>query len=85
MARPSMTISSMPLPSVTDAGRLRRHLFGARGPYFRGAATKLVERMQADLSIDILPRTHERFLAGLGLYQARLDKDRLPLYGGHAP
>ena len=28
--------------------------FGSRGPYFRRAAAKLVERMQADRSIDIL-------------------------------
>jgi predicted nucleic acid-binding protein len=48
--------------------------FGARGPYFREAATKLVERMRADRSIDILPQTHDGFLAGLGLYQARPDK-----------
>ena len=38
------------------------------------AAAKLVERMQADRSIDILPQTHNDFLAGLGLYQARPDK-----------
>ncbi len=48
--------------------------FGARGPYFRSAAAKLVERMQADRSIQILPQTHEGFLAGCRLYQARLDK-----------
>jgi predicted nucleic acid-binding protein len=48
--------------------------YGARGPYFRGAAAKLVERMQADPSIQIVPQTHEGFLAGLRLYQARPDK-----------
>jgi predicted nucleic acid-binding protein len=48
--------------------------FGSRGPYFRSAAAKLVERMQADRSIDILPQTHNDFLAGLGLYQAQTDK-----------
>ena len=48
--------------------------FGARGPYFRSAAAKLVERMQADQSIQILPQTHEGFLAGCRLYQARPDK-----------
>lgn len=48
--------------------------FGARGPSVRSAATKLVERMQADRSIQILPQTREGFLAGLRLYQARPDK-----------
>lgn len=48
--------------------------FGARGPYFRTAAAKLVERMRADRLIYILPQSHEGFLAGIGLYQARPDK-----------
>jgi uncharacterized protein len=48
--------------------------FGARGPSLRSAAAKLVERMQADRSIDILAQTHAGFLAGFGLYQARPDK-----------
>jgi len=48
--------------------------YGVRGPYFRGAAAKLVERMQADRSIRILPQTREGFLAGLRLYRARPDK-----------
>jgi uncharacterized protein len=47
--------------------------FGARGSYFRSAAVKLVERMQADRSVQVLPQTHEGFLAGLRLYQARPD------------
>jgi len=48
--------------------------FGARGPYLRSAAAKLVERMQADRSIQILPQTHEGFVTGLRLYQTRPDK-----------
>jgi predicted nucleic acid-binding protein len=48
--------------------------FAARGPYFRSAAAKLVERIQADRSIQILPQTREGFLVGLRLYQARSDK-----------
>lgn len=48
--------------------------FGSRGPYFRSAAAKLVERMQADLSIQILAQTREGFLAGFRLYQGRTDK-----------
>jgi predicted nucleic acid-binding protein len=48
--------------------------FGARGSYFGGAAAKLVERMQADRSAKVLPQTHEGFVAGLRLYQARPDK-----------
>jgi predicted nucleic acid-binding protein len=48
--------------------------FGSRGPYFRNAAAKLVERMHADPSIQILPQTHDGFRAGLRLYQARPDK-----------
>jgi predicted nucleic acid-binding protein len=48
--------------------------FGARGPHFRAAAAKLVERMQADRLIEILPQTHADFLAGVRLYEARPDK-----------
>jgi predicted nucleic acid-binding protein len=48
--------------------------FGSRGPYFRSAAAKLVERMPADPSIHILPQNRESFLAGFRLYQARPDK-----------
>lgn len=48
--------------------------FGTRGPFFRNAAARLVERMQADRSIQIMPQTHEGFLAGCRLYQARPDK-----------
>lgn len=43
--------------------------FGTRGPFFRGAATKLLERM-----IQIMPQSHEGLLAGCQLYQARPDK-----------
>ena len=43
--------------------------FGARGSFFRSAAVKLVERMEADSSIEILPQTHEGFVAGCRLYQ----------------
>lgn len=32
--------------------------FGARGSYLRRAAVKLVERMQSDKAIEILPQTH---------------------------
>ena len=48
--------------------------FGGRGPHFRSAATKLVVRMQVDQMIQVLPQTHEHFLAGLRLYQERPDK-----------
>ena len=48
--------------------------FGARGPYVRSAAATLVERMEANSSIEILPQTHEGFAAGCRLYQARPDK-----------
>lgn len=48
--------------------------FGGRGPHFRSAAAEFVERMRADSAIDILAQTHDGFLAGLRLYQARPDK-----------
>jgi len=48
--------------------------FGARGSYLRSAAVKLVERMQADRLIQVLPQSHEGFLAGIRLYQRRVDK-----------
>ena len=48
--------------------------FGARGSLIRGAAAKLVERMQADRSVQVVPQAHEDFLAGCRLYRARPDK-----------
>jgi len=70
--------------------------FGTRGHFFRSAAAHLVERMQVDRPIQISPQSHERFLAGCRLYQARPDKGysltdcismevmRLHLNGGNA-
>lgn len=48
--------------------------FSTRGPFFRGAAARLLERMQSDRLIQIVPQSHEGFLAGCRLYQARPDK-----------
>ena len=48
--------------------------FGTRGPFFRGAAVRLVDRMQSDRMIEVAPQNHHGFLAGCGLYQARPDK-----------
>lgn len=48
--------------------------FGARGSLIRGAAAKLVEWMQADRSVQVVPQAHEDFLAGCRLYRARPDK-----------
>ena len=48
--------------------------FGARGPLFRSAAARLVERMQLDTMIQIAPQTRDSFVAGCRLYQARPDK-----------
>jgi predicted nucleic acid-binding protein len=48
--------------------------FGERGSHFRSAGTTLVQRIQMDRSIHILPQTREGFLSGLRLYQARPDK-----------
>ena len=48
--------------------------FGTRGPFFRGTAARLVDRMQSDRMIEVAPQNHEGFLAGCRLYQARPDK-----------
>ena len=48
--------------------------FGSRGPHLRRAAAGLVERMQLDCRIQVIPQTHAGFLAGCLLYQARPDK-----------
>jgi uncharacterized protein len=48
--------------------------FSARGPHLRGAAARLVELMQADTAVHVLPQTREGFLSGLQLYRARPDK-----------
>jgi predicted nucleic acid-binding protein len=44
--------------------------FSGRGPHFRTAAARLVERMQSDQMIQIAPQTHEGFVAGCRLYEA---------------
>ena len=62
-------------------------LAGARGPYICSAAAKLVERMQTDPSIQVVPQTRKGFLAGIRLYAARPNKglqpDRMHLDGIH--
>jgi len=50
------------------------NFFGSRGPYLRRAAAALVDRMQSDRRIQVVPQTHAGFLAGCLLYQARPDK-----------
>ncbi len=65
------------------------NFFGERGTFLRNAAARLAERMHADASIRILPKTHEGFLAGFQLYLVRPDKgyglNGLHLDGNHAP
>ena len=48
--------------------------FGARGTFFRAAATRLVERMQLDRTIRIVAQDHAGFASGYRLYRSRPDK-----------
>ena len=48
--------------------------FAAYGPQTRRAAAAMVEQLLARNDIDVLPQSHQSFLAGLALYQARPDK-----------
>lgn len=48
--------------------------FGTRGTFFRSAAIRLVERMQQDPMIRIVPQDHEGFANGFQLYRSRPDK-----------
>jgi len=48
--------------------------FGARGVFFRNAATRLVARMHSDTAIQVVAQSREGFLAGYRLYQQRPDK-----------
>ena len=48
--------------------------FAERGDFQRRAAARIVERMQADNTMRVLPQTRDGFLTGLGLYRARPDK-----------
>jgi len=48
--------------------------YGSRGAHLRRAALRLVQQIQTDPSIQVEEQTHKGFLAGLQLYQARLDK-----------
>ena len=48
--------------------------FSGRGQYWRGKAAQLVRNLITNANIQVLPQTHESFLKGLGLYEARPDK-----------
>jgi predicted nucleic acid-binding protein len=48
--------------------------FGARGTFFRTAATRLVERIQLDRTIRVVEQDHAGFTSGYRLYRSRPDK-----------
>lgn len=48
--------------------------FGSLGPGLRLKAAECVRAILNDPCVDVLPQTHDSFLAGLTLYEARPDK-----------
>ena len=48
--------------------------FSGRGRQLRSQAARDVRDLLGDPAIRVIPQSHESFLAGLDLYQARLDK-----------
>ncbi|MCH8961673.1 MAG: PIN domain-containing protein [Bacteroidetes bacterium] len=49
--------------------------FSGRGEQLRSQAARDVRDLLRDPAIRVVPQSHESFLAGLKLYEARLDKD----------
>lgn len=48
--------------------------FGSAGRILRAKAARMVRSILKDPNIDVMPQTHETFLAGLALYEGRPDK-----------
>src|SRR5262245_28120719 len=48
--------------------------FSRLGPHLRASATRLVRAIIASPQVTVLPQTRDTFLAGLRLYETRLDK-----------
>ncbi len=48
--------------------------FSGRGPRFRRRAVQAVRHLFTDPIVRVVPQSHESFLAGLDLYEARPDK-----------
>jgi predicted nucleic acid-binding protein len=48
--------------------------FGSKGPFLRRKAAAVVRSILSDVTIHVLPQTHETFRAGFELYSARPDK-----------
>lgn len=49
--------------------------FASLGPQGREVAVKYVRRILSNPNVQVIPQTRESFLAGLKLYEDRLDKD----------
>lgn len=48
--------------------------FSRLGPHLRASAARLVRAMLVSPQVTVLPQTRDTFLAGLRLYETRLDK-----------
>jgi predicted nucleic acid-binding protein len=48
---------------------------GAHGPRMRQAGAQLVKHILHDPGVIVVPQSRESFLAGLGIYERRLDKE----------
>jgi uncharacterized protein len=50
------------------------NLLSSRGPHLRALAVGSVEALATHPHIEVVPQSHDTFLAGCALYNARLDK-----------
>jgi predicted nucleic acid-binding protein len=48
--------------------------YAGRGEFWRGEAAGAVRAVLANVNVAVLPQTHHSFLAGLALYESRVDK-----------
>jgi predicted nucleic acid-binding protein len=51
------------------------NMFSRRGAHLRDAATKTVQAITSDPSIEVVPQTRRLFREALDLYQSRADKE----------
>jgi uncharacterized protein len=73
----AVTQQLLPMQIVTTDAVLVELLngFSGRGDRLRGVAVRLIESLQVDPTVEVVPQATELFNAGLRLYGQRLDKN----------
>jgi predicted nucleic acid-binding protein len=70
----SRTLQGVPLVTTEEALTEVLAFFCEEGPHLRRLAAATIRRLYADPMIHIEPQSHQSFLDGLALYEARPDK-----------